>query len=184
MKIMNSQRQVLPGAAVLLVCGLAIAGCNNQPSHPDEKSAVTNSLKNNNLAAVDVSKGVITLTGNVASDDMKTQAETIAKQAAPDYTIADEIGVRPAGQSEAGAAASDRDSAIEDNFKASLKEHRALNDQSIHCSAKNGTLVLKGTVKTETQKREAEALAKHVPNVQQVVNEIEIKSSKHSTSNS
>jgi hyperosmotically inducible protein len=188
MKIMNSQRQVLPGAAVLLVCGLAIAGCNNQPSHPDEKSAVTNSLKNNNLAAVDVSqdrdKGVITLTGNVASDDMKTQAETIAKQAAPDYTIADEIGVRPAGQSEAGSVASDRDSAIEDNFKASLKEHRALNDQSIHCSAKNGTLVLKGTVKTEAQKREAEALAKHVPNVQQVVNEIEIKSSKHSTSNS
>jgi hyperosmotically inducible protein len=65
-----------------------------------------------------------------------------------------------------------------------LKEHRALNDQSIHCSAKNGTLVLKGTVKTEAQKREAEALAKHIPNVQQVVNEIEIKSSKHSTSNS
>jgi hyperosmotically inducible protein len=188
MKVMKSQRQVLPGAAVLLVCGLVLAGCNNQASHPDEKSAVTNSLKNNNLGNLDVSqdrdKGVMTLKGNVNSDAMKNQAETIAKQAAPDYTIADEIGVRPAGESNAGSVASDRDSAIEDNFKASLKEHKALDDQSIHCSAKNGTLVLKGTVKTEAQKREAEALAKHVPNVQQVVNEIEIKTGKHSTANS
>lgn len=188
MKLTHSQRQVLPGATVLLACGLVIAGCNNQPSHPNEKSAVTSSLKNNNLGAVDVSqdrdKGVMTLTGKVNSDAMKSQAETLAKQAAPDYTVADEIGVRPAGENEAGSVASDRDDAIEDNFKASLKEHQALNDQSIHCSAKNGTLVLKGTVKTEAQKREAEALAKHVPNVQQVVNEIEVKSGKHSTSNS
>lgn len=188
MKLIRSKRQLLPGAAALLIGGLVMAGCHNEASHPDEKSAVTNSLKNNNLSAVDVSqdrdKGVMTLKGNVASDDMKSQAETLAKQAAPDYTIADEIGVRPAGESEAGSIASNRDSAIEDNFKASLKEHKALNDQSIHCSSKNGTLVLKGTVKTPAQKKEAETLAKHVPDVQQVVNEIEVKPGKHSTSNS
>ena len=34
------------------------------------------------------------------------------------------------------------------------------------------------------KKKEAEKLAKHVPNVQQVVNELEIKPDKHSTSNS
>ncbi len=50
--------------------------------------------------------------------------------------------------------------------------------------AKNGTLVLKGSVKTAAQKKEAEHLAKKVPNVQQVVNEIEVKPGKHSTSNS
>ncbi|MFZ0746326.1 MAG: BON domain-containing protein [Terracidiphilus sp.] len=188
MKLTRSQFKFMPGAAALLAGGLVIAGCHNQASHPDEKSAVTNSLKNNNLSSVDVSqdrdKGVMTLTGNVNSDDMKTQAETLAKQAAPDYTIADELGVRPAGESNAGSIASNRDSAIEDNFKASLKEHKALDEQSIHCSAKNGTLVLKGTVKTAAQKREAAALAKRVPDVQQVVNEIEVKPGKHSTSNS
>ena len=157
MKLIPSQRQLLPGAAAILIGGLVMAGCHNEASHPDEKSAVTNSLKNNNLAAVDVSqdrdKGVMTLKGNVASDDMKSQAETLAKQAAPDYTIADEIGVRPADRAKPVPVASNRDSAIEDNFKASLKEHKALNDQSIHFSAKNGTLVLKGTVKTAAQKR-------------------------------
>jgi hyperosmotically inducible periplasmic protein len=40
--------------------------------------------------------------------------------------------------------------------------------------------LLKGTVKTAKQKKEAEDLAKKVPNVQQVVNEIEINTNKHS----
>ena len=108
----------------------------------------------------------------------------MAKAAAPDYTVANEIGVRPPEAANAGAVASDLDSAIEDNFKASIKAHENLNDQSISGSAKNGTLVLKGSVKTTAQKKEAESLAKKVPNVQQVVNEIEVKPSKHSTTNS
>ena len=162
----------------------AVAGCE-KPIHPDEKSAVTDSLKNNNLSAVDVSqdreKGVMTMKGNVDSQDLKTQAGELAKQAAPEYTIADEIGVRPPGASEAGSIASNLDSAIEDNYKAMIKGHESLNDQSISGSAKNGTLVLKGTVKTTKQKKEAEDLAKKVPNVLQVVNEIEVKPGKHST---
>jgi hyperosmotically inducible protein len=185
---MNSHRHFLPGSAALVLGALIVAGCHNQPAHPDEKTGVTNSLGSNNLGDVSVSqdrdKGVITLTGNVVSNDQKTQAENLAKQAAPDYTIANELGVRPAGDSNAGSVASNLDSAIEDNFKATIKAHNNLDDQSIHCTAKNGTLVLKGTVKTFDQKKEAEKLAKQVPNVQQVVNELEVKPKKHSTSNS
>ena len=180
-------RKLFLGSAAILGTVALVAGCQHA-GHPDEKSAVTDSLKNNNLNAVDVSqdrdKGVITLTGNLASQDLKNQAENLAKQAAPDYTIADEIGVRPPDVAHAGAIASDVDSAIEDNFKASIKAHNNLNDQSISCSAKNGTLVLKGSVKTAEQKHEAESLAKRVPNVQQVVNELEVKPGKHSTTNS
>jgi hyperosmotically inducible protein len=186
------KRTYLPsmlGSIVVLAGCLAFLGCNNKPAHPDEKSAVTNSLSSNNLSDVNVSqdqqKGVMTLTGDVSSQDQKTQAETLAKQAAPDYTIADEVGVRPSGaESQAKSVASNLDSAIEDNFKAALKGHKNLDDQSIDYSAKNGTLVLKGTVKTERQKKEAGALAKQVPNVQQVVNEIEVKPGKHSTAGS
>jgi hyperosmotically inducible protein len=185
---MNSHRQYLLGPAAILVGALAFAGCHNQPAHPDEKTGVKNSLGGNNLDSVSVSqdrdKGVMTLTGNVTSDVQKTQAENLAKQAAPDYTIANEIGIRRAGDSNAGSIASNLDSAIEDNFKASLKAHNNLDDQSIHFSAKNGTLVLKGSVKTVKQKMEAESLAKQVPNVQQVVNELEVKPKKHSTANS
>ena len=188
MKNILQHRQFLLGSTFVLVGALVVTGCHKS-DHPDEKPAVTSSLSSNNLSDVSVSqdreKGVITLSGNVSSDDQKTQAENLAKQAAPDYMIADEIGVRPPGaESQAKAVSSDLDSAIEDNFKASLKAHKNLDDQSIDVSAKNGTLVLKGSVRTERQRKEAENLARHVPNVQQVVNEIEVKSSKHSTANS
>jgi hyperosmotically inducible protein len=187
MKFTESRYTFLLSSAAILVGVMVVAGCN-KPAHPDEKSAVTDSLKNNNLSAVSVSqdrdKGVMTLKGNLDSADLKNQAEGIARQAAPDYTVADEIGVRPPGASEAGSVASNLDSAIEDNYKAMIKSHASLNDQSISGSAKNGTLVLKGTVKTARQKKEAEDLAKKVPNVQQVVNELEVKPGKHSTTNS
>ena len=187
MKLSPLNRVFLLGSAAILTAVLVVAGCKT--SHPDEKSAVTTSLNNNNLGSVSVSqdrdKGVMTLKGDVGTQDLKSQAENIAKQAAPDYMIANEIGVRPAGdESQAGAVSSNLDTAIEHNFKAMLKEHKNLDDQSISYSAKNGTLVLKGTVKTAKQKKEAESLAKHVPNVQQVVNEIEIKPEKHSPANS
>ncbi|MGC1968733.1 MAG: BON domain-containing protein [Candidatus Acidiferrales bacterium] len=165
--------------------GLALSsGCNNQ--HPDEKDAVTSALKSNNLGDLSVSqdrdKGVMTLTGDVQTPDQKQQAENLAKQAAPGYTVADEIGVRPpATANQASSVQSSLDSAIEDNYKAEIKGHKALDDQNISCTAKNGTLVLKGSVKTAEQKHAAEALAKKVPNVQQVVNEIEVKPGKHST---
>jgi hyperosmotically inducible periplasmic protein len=189
MKHTNKYRPFLLGSAAVLAGGLVIAGCQHQPAHANEKSAVTNSLNSNNLNSVSVSqdrdKGVMTLTGDVTSDDQKTQAENLVRQAAPDYTVADEIGVRPVGdQSQAKAVDSNLDSGIEDNFKAEIKAHKSLDDQSIHAKAKNGTLVLSGSVKTREQKKEAGSLAKKVPNVQQVVNELEVKPNKHSTANS
>jgi hyperosmotically inducible protein len=184
----HQPKQFFIGSVVVLAGALVIAGCQSKPAHPDEKSAVTSSLNNSNLKDVSVSqdqdKGVMTLSGNVDTQDQKSQAETLAKQAAPDYTVADEIGVRPPGaESQAKAVDSNIDSAIESNYKASIKAHKNLDDQSIDYSAKNGTLMLKGSVKTEAQKREAAKLAKEVPNVQQVVNEIEVKPGKHSTPN-
>ena len=182
---LNQSHSFLLASAVVLAGGMIMAGCNNKASHPDEKSAVTNSLNGNNLSNVNVSqdrdKGVMTLKGDVDSTDAKDRAETLARQAAPDYTIANEIGIRPPQEANAGSVASNLDSAIEDNFKAAIKAHQNLNDQSIHASAKNGTLVLTGSVKTAAQKKEAYSLAKEVPNVQQVVNELEIKGNKHST---
>jgi hyperosmotically inducible protein len=160
------------------------SGCNNQ--HPDEKGAVTNALKSNNLGSLSVSqdrdKGVMTLTGDVQTPDQKQQAENLTKNAAPGYTVANEIGVRPPGaESQVSSVQSSLDSAIEDNYKATIKAHKGLDDQSISYKAKNGTLVLTGSVKTPQQRKVAEALAKKVPNVQQVVNEIEVKPGKHST---
>jgi hyperosmotically inducible protein len=177
------RRGLLFSSAAVLAAVLSVAGCNK--SHPDEKDAVTSSLKSNSLGEVSVSqdrdKGVMTLSGSVATEAQKTQAGSVAQQAAPDYQVANEIGVRPPDTTDAGAVASDEDKAIEDNFKAAIKERKALDDQSIRASAKNGTLEIKGSVKTMAQKHEVEVLAKKVPHVQQVVNELEVKPNKHST---
>jgi len=174
------------GPALLLGGALLVAGCNK--SYPDEKAAVDQALTSDDFGTVGVSqdrdKGVMTLRGNVANPADKTRAEKIAQRAAPDYTIANELGVRPLTVANAAGMDSKLDSAIEDKFKAEIKAHRNLNDQSISGSAKNGTLVIKGSVKTPQQKAQAESLAKQVPNVQQVVNELEVKTGKHSTPSS
>ena len=75
-------------------------GCNT-PQHPDVKDAVNSALTSSNLGVVSVSqdreKGLITLSGDVESQDKKELAESVAKQAAPGYVIANQIGVRPPG---------------------------------------------------------------------------------------
>ncbi|HEV2469982.1 MAG TPA: BON domain-containing protein [Candidatus Sulfotelmatobacter sp.] len=173
-------RVVLAAIGTLTLCGaFVLVGCN-QSQHPDEKDAVNNALTANNLGAVNVSqdrdKGVMTLKGDLESEAKKDQAQSVAKQAAPDYTIANEIGVRPPDNGEAKAVDSSLDSGIEDNYKAALKAHQTLDRQSISYKAKNGTLVLSGSVKTRAEKNEAGKLAKSIPNVKEVVNEIEVKS--------
>ncbi len=164
---------------------LMIGGCSSSPHYADSKDAVNNSLTQNNLGAIHVSqdrdKGVMTLTGTVPTEDQKTQAESIAKEAAPTYTIADQIAVVPPNNADnMKAANSDTDNAIEDSFKAEMKKNRALSKQDISVKSKNGSVTLTGSVRTAAEKREAEALAKKVPNVQQVVNEIDVKGRRHS----
>jgi hypothetical protein len=106
MLLLNSLRPTLL-AAGLLAGALGFAGCMS--SHPDEKSAVINSLGSNSLYSVMVAqdrrKGVITLTGDVGSNDAKVQAGTIAATAAPGYTIDNRIRVIPIGLSAPGPVA-------------------------------------------------------------------------------
>jgi hyperosmotically inducible protein len=165
---------------------LILGACNNNSQHPDVKDAVDTAMTRHDLGVVKVSqdrdKGVLTLSGDVETPDKKSEAESVAKEAAPGYTIANEIGVRPIGtESQAKSVDSNLDDGIENNYKAAIKAHKNLDDQSISYSAKNGTLMLKGTVKTAAQKKEAALLAKNTPNVKEVVDEIEVKPGKSST---
>jgi osmotically-inducible protein OsmY len=164
--------------AVLLVGVLAFVGC--QGEHPDVKQAVYSALSQHDLASVEVfqdrRKGEITLRGIVSSADLKNQAETIARQTAPGYTIKDQIQVQTAGIQgmEQNPAL---DNAIEDRFRATLEENKRLETDGIRYSADNRTLYLNGSVKSERAKKEAESLAKKVPDVQHVVNDLAVKPS-------
>ncbi|KAA6464554.1 hypothetical protein DYQ86_00860 [Acidobacteria bacterium AB60] len=78
---------------------IPMLGC--QAQHPDDKSAVYQKLTQNDLASVEVSQdrhaGVITLKGVVGSQDSKKKAEDLAAQAAPGYTIQDQLTVQNTG---------------------------------------------------------------------------------------
>jgi hyperosmotically inducible periplasmic protein len=186
-EISATRRRVITIATLTLFVAFGLLGCDQHKERADVKDAVNSALTSNNLGVVSVSqdreKGVLTLSGDVESADKKQLAETVVHQVAPDYAISNQIGVRPPGaESQAKAVDSSLDSGIEDNYKAAIKAHKNMDDQSISYSSKNGTLVLKGSVRTSAQKNEASKLAKSIPNVKEVVNEIEVKSDKQSTS--
>jgi hyperosmotically inducible protein len=174
----------------VLAATLATAGCRSG-NHPEVKLAVYNALDQNDLRSVTVFEdrqaGVITLSGIVGADDRKQRADQLAQQAAPGYSIVDHIKVDSAGlegEEKAAVQTAQLDSAIEDYFKATLQSDPALRKQKIEYSAYNGTLTLKGSVNTVRDRKQAEDLAKKIPQVQRVVNEIQIKPGKPSPANS
>ena len=88
----------------LLVVGL-LAGCSAAGKSPDKSPDVSNgvraSLDQNGLKSLSVSqdrdKGVVTLTGHVATDAEKAQSASLAKAIAGQQVVANEIIVTPAG---------------------------------------------------------------------------------------
>jgi osmotically-inducible protein OsmY len=99
----------------------------------------------------------------------------VAKSAAPGRVIANEISVQPVGdESQAKEVTSNVDDGIEKDYKAALISSR-LDKQHIRFAASNGVLTLKGTVKSTRQRQEAEKLASQIPNVKQVVNQIDVR---------
>ena len=163
---------------MMLVALFTVAVACNQSSRKSQADAVKQALEQADPKDVtvtdDADKSTVTLGGTLHSADAKTRAGEVAKSAAPDRTIANEISVQPVGdESQAKSEQSNLDDGIESNYKAALVATR-LNKQSIHYDAKNGVLTLKGSVKTPQQKTEAEQLASKIQNVQQVVNQIEV----------
>ena len=167
-------------AALLLI--VAIGCTSNKASTPDVKSQVTTSLDNAGYKdlKVDVNhdKELVTLTGDVKTQEDKNRAEELAKTTAAGYVVSDEIGVRPEGdESSARKIDSNVDSAIEKDFKAVIIANR-MEKQHIRFDAKNGVLTLKGNVDNPGEREQVEKLAAGVPNVQQVVNELDVKGAK------
>ena len=166
----------------LVVAGLAgvcaMVGCNSGPKYANVKPRVQNALAMDNLNGISISqdrnKGVITLTGTLSSEQRKLQAEDIAKGAAPKYTVADETTVVPPPS--AVVTPSPTDIAIQTQFNKVVKSHSFLDrpGDDIKATATKGDVVLTGKVKTDYDKRAAEKLAKEIPNVHQVKNDLTV----------
>jgi hyperosmotically inducible protein len=171
---------------VIVIAAMAwLAGCSRTNQAPDVANNIRQSLDSSGFKKVSVSqdrdKGVVTLSGQVASEDEKGRAAALANSLANGQVVANQIGVVPSGEeSSARAINSDLDKGIEQNLDAALIQNK-LHDH-VKFSVKNHVVTLTGEVDSQGRRREAEAIAASIPNVQQVVNELQVKNQKATSS--
>jgi hyperosmotically inducible protein len=172
-------------AGICLVGAIAVGGCNREnTASPDVADSIEKSLHDVNLDDVSVDqdrdKGVVTLKGDVASDAEKAQAEAIAKAAAPRDVIANEIRVLPAGmEGRAEDVADDLDAGIESNLDA---EFTKADVRGVKHSVETQVVTLTGDVSSQEDRSRIEKIAARVPNVKQVVNKLEVKNQRATSS--
>lgn len=160
---------------IVLVAG----GCSNASRKtPDVRNNVSKALDQAGYKDVSVAqdrdKGVVSLAGHVQTDADKAQAESIARANSQGDVVANEIAVLPPNdQGNAKTVNSDLDAGIEKNLDAALVENHM--NKRVKGSVKNGVVTLKGTVDSQATRSEAQKVAASVPNVQQVVNELQVK---------
>jgi len=163
-----------------------LSGCSGTSAKsPDVSDGIRTSLNQAGFKDVSISqdrdKGVVTLGGHVAADADKSQAESIARSFAGAQVVADQIAVVPPGvESDAKAVNSDLDKGIEKNLDAALIQNEM--HESVKYDVKNGVVTLTGEVNSQSKRAAGEKLASRVPNVQQVVNELQVKDQKASSS--
>ncbi len=172
-------------ALALLAVGI-LAGCSDAAKSPDVADNIRKSLDQAGLKNVSVSqdrsKGVVTLDGQVANENDKLQAETVARSYAGGQVVANQIAVVPKGlEKEAKAINSDLDQGIEKNLDAALIQNSLR--ENVRYAVKNGVVTLTGEVDSQYNREHAQDVAARVPYVQQVVNNLQVKNQKASSSN-
>jgi hyperosmotically inducible protein len=178
--------QKLLGLFVAFLVLGSIYACSNTPTKsPDVSDNIRKALDQANFKDVSVSqdrdKGVVTLTGTAATEADKAQAESIAKSIAGSQVVANQIAVRPPGnESVAKDVDSDLDKAIDKSLHAQLVRNKLEHD--VRYDVKNGVVTLKGTVNSQTRRAMVEKLVTGIPNVHQVVNELQVKGQKATSS--
>jgi osmotically-inducible protein OsmY len=171
---------------ILTLCAAGVlAGCSGTSASPDVAASIRKSLDEAGFKDVSVSqdreKGIVTLGGKTVSENDKSQAESLAKSLAGSQVVADQIAVIPVGgESDAKAMNSDLDSGIEKNLDAALIQNKM--HDFVKYAVKSAVVTLTGEVNSQFRRDRAEKVAAGVPNVRQVVNDLQVKDQKASSS--
>ncbi len=164
-----------------------LAGCSMRTTKTaDVSSGIRTSLDQAGLKNVSVAedhdKGVVTLGGHVAADAEKSQAQSIATSIAGAQVVSNQIQVIPAGaEHDAKRIDSDLDKGIEGNLDAALVQGGLHKD--IKYAVKNQVVTMTGEVDSQSKRTQAQDIVAAVPNVLQVVNELQVKDQKATSSN-
>lgn len=163
-----------------------LSGCSGKSTKsPDIADNIRKSLDQAGFKDVTVSqdrdKGIVTLSGPVARDNDKLQAESLTKSLAGAQVVANQIVVLPTGmEKNAKTVNSDLDQGIEKNLDAALIQNKMHDD--VKYKVKSGVVTLTGEVNSQDKRYQAEQVATKVPNVQQVVNDLQVKNQKATSS--
>jgi hyperosmotically inducible protein len=168
----------------LLAAGILV-GCSSTAASPDVSDSIRKSLDQAGFKNVSVNqdrdKGIVTLGGQVASENDKSQAESLAKALAGAQVLADQIAVVPVGvEKDARAVNSDLDKGIEKNLDAALIQNKM--HDNVRYEVKSAVVTLTGEVNSQYKRDNAGTVATSVPNVKQVVNDVQVKNQKASSS--
>ncbi|HSP91485.1 MAG TPA: BON domain-containing protein [Vicinamibacterales bacterium] len=165
----------------LIAVGTMVGCAAGTQKSPDVSDSIRSALDSAGLESVSVSqdrdKGIVTLDGQVASDSAKAQAESLARSFAGAQVVANQIAVIPVGgEADARAVNTALDKGIEMNLDAALIQNKM--QDTVKYAVKSGVVTLTGEVNSQEQRDGAERVAKGVPNVQQVVNDMQVKNQK------
>ena len=172
--------------AMLALLAVAILdGCSGAPKSPEVSDSIRKSLDQAGFKTVSVrqdrDKGVVTLGGRVTSENDKSQAESLAKSLAGGQVVADQIAVVPVGiENDAKAVNADLDDGIEKNLDAALIQSSMHDD--VKYAVKSNVVTLTGEVNSQSKREQAGQVAAGVPYVKQVVNDLQVKNQKASSS--
>jgi osmotically-inducible protein OsmY len=182
---MKTLKPCLSMLAVVVVGTLV--GCSTTSTKAvDVSDSIRTSLDQAGFKDVSITqdrdKGVVTLGGHVAGDADKSQAESIARSFAGTQVVSNQIAVIPPGaESEAKTVNSDLDKGIESNLDAAFIKAKL--HENVKYAVKNHVVTLTGNVDSPSKRARAEEVAAAVLNVQQVVNELQVKGQKATSSN-
>jgi hyperosmotically inducible periplasmic protein len=177
---MHARKLTAVLAAFILMLGI---GCSQHRANtPSEKRVVADALKAAGYDKVNIDedrdKGVITLKGDIASQADKEKVEGIARQAANNSVIANELLVTGGDKPLAKEINKDNDDAIKARFKEWEAANR-LKNQHVSADVKNGVVTLTGDVDTVAQRTMFEKDIAKIEGVNEVVNKLEVKARKH-----
>jgi osmotically-inducible protein OsmY len=120
---------------------------------------------------------VVTLTGHVTADGDKANAESIAKSIAVGQVVANEIVVLPPGvEQDARKISSALDDGISSNVKAAFIQNGV--GDGVKYTVAAAVVTITGEVNSQAKRAEVARLVRSVPNVNQVVNELQVKDQK------
>ena len=130
---------------------------------------------------VDTKDGVVTLSGTVDTAEAKTRAVEVARTTKGVSSVQDQLAVAPAAVATSGAAEPLTDAAITATVKTALLADPLSAGLKIDVDTKSAVVTMSGTVATPAEKTRAEEVAKNVPGVNSVVNDLKVSPKKTGT---